>query len=113
MSGSHYAPEPDSTQYDLRTATEHENADVTALRQMCDRLQEALNYLSKRVDDLTSAAMTDLGNTSHQVAALRSEVDGVVRIATSAERQAAAHERRLTAVERSVQAMLTRQDDGK
>ena len=113
MSGSHYAPEPETTQYDLRTATQHENADVTVLRLELQQVQEGLTYLSKRVDSIEKAVGIDLGNTSHQVATLRSEVDGVVRIATSAERQAAAHERRLTAVERSVQAMLTRQDDGK
>ena len=95
----------EAAQYDLRTLPERERADVAALRQTCDKLADALAYLTKRVDDLTSAAMTDLSRTSHDVAALRAELDGVSRIAVTAQTQGAAHERRMAALERTVEAL--------
>ena len=36
MSGSHYAPAPESTQYDLRTVTEREADEPAALRTRLD-----------------------------------------------------------------------------
>ena len=105
MHDARHDPDDKDMTYDLRTLPERERADVAALRQTCDKLADALAYLTKRVDDLTSAAMTDLSRTSHDVAALRAELDGVSRIAVTAQTQGAAHERRVTALERTTGAL--------
>ena len=151
MHDARHDPDDEDMTYDLRTLPERERADVAALRQTCDKLADALAYLSaeldkqrvhtngavnflatkqahadhvharlfetvrglandiaaltKRVDDLTSAAMTDLSRTSHDVAALRVELDGVNRIAVTAQTQGANHERRITALERTTGAL--------
>ena len=127
MHDARHDPDDEDMTYDLRTLPERERADVAALRQTCDKLADALAYLTKRVDDLTSAAMTDLSRTSHDVAAIRAELAGVNRIAVTAETATAGHERRLTALERTtgaltdaaarqadaLQVLVLKQEDGK
>lgn len=84
-------------------ATRYDLPGPEALR--LDKLDEALAYLTKRVDELTRSAMTDLSRTSHDVDRLRGTVDGVNRIAITAETATASHERRITALERTVGAL--------
>ena len=71
MHDARHDPDDEDMTYDLRTLPERERADVAALRRTCDKLADALAYLTKRVDDLERAIGADLGRTSHDVAALR------------------------------------------
>lgn len=41
MSGSHYAPAPESTQYDLRTVGQREADELAALRMRLDNAVDA------------------------------------------------------------------------
>ena len=61
MSGSHYAPEPERTEYDLRTATQHEADALAQLALRIDNLVDALVYTVRRIDVLerTVAAHAD------------------------------------------------------
>ena len=52
MSGSHYAPEPERTCYDLRTVPEREADELTTLRLEVAALAAALNYANGRADAL-------------------------------------------------------------
>ena len=54
MSGSHYAiaPDGDDYTYDLRTVTEREADELTALRLEVAALADALNYANGRADAL-------------------------------------------------------------
>ena len=118
MSGSHNAPEPsgqprndEGTEYHLLPpAALHPLSDLNRLMLRVDKLEEALGYANKRIDDMTRAAMTDLGSVSHEAGRLREELAGVNRIAVTAETATAGHERRLTALERTVEALLRRLD---
>ena len=86
-SGSHYAPDPtprkpdtETTHYDLRTATQHEQDDAAQLALRIDNLLDVVEALGRTVDSqgralaelrgqvekLTQAAMTDLGSVSHE-----------------------------------------------
>ena len=129
MSGSHHAPEPgrdgryslEDTIYDLPGPDAlRPLSDLRQAALRMDNLEEALAYLAKRMDELTGAAMSDLGRTSHETERLRSELDGVNRVAVTAQTQGAAHERRLAALERTVayqadalQVLVSRLEDGK
>ncbi len=106
MSGSHYAPEPGrDDRYDCRTAEQrHEDAAQLALR--IDNLVDALAYANKRIDDMTRAAMSDLGGHGHRLAALEDEVAALKGHAKAAD----------MAIERiadAVQVLLFQRDDGK
>ena len=52
MSGSHTGPAPESTCYDLRTATEHEADELAALRMRLDNAVDALEVTALRVSRL-------------------------------------------------------------
>ena len=57
MSGSHYAiaPDGDDYTYDLRTVTEREADELTALRLEVAALADALNYAHRRIDEQARA----------------------------------------------------------
>lgn len=129
MSGSHHAPEPgrdgryslEDTIYDLpQPDALRPLSDLRRVALRVDKLEEALAVMTKRLDDLTSAVISDLGRTSHETERLRGELDGVNRVAVTAQTQGAAHERRLAALERTVayqadalQVLRLRVEDGK